>query len=106
MEVSDLSQETITGTIVIAEHFHHDLTICFYNLLEDCNDDDDFLDQLSTMINSWLNNTELEYILEDIFSKNIPDENEFLNTLKTISDNIVKIYKKQMKNRNFDGYDF
>ena len=54
MDTNDLSRETHTAIIDTAERFHHDLTLQFGVLTDDCNTDNEFLDESESVISNLL----------------------------------------------------
>lgn len=67
MDTNDLSRETHMAIIDTVERFHHDLTLQFGVMANDCSTDDEFLDRSESLINNWINNWDLEDVIRDIF---------------------------------------
>jgi hypothetical protein len=102
MDTNDLSRETHTSIIDTAERFHHDLTLQFGILADDCDNDNEFLDESESVIKEWLNDWDLEDVIMDIFFDNPPSKMEFKKTLENILINIENVRKIPMKQRKFD----
>lgn len=77
MDTDDLSGETYSAIIVTAERFHHDLTLQFGVLADDCDSDNEFLDKSESLIKEWLVEWELEEVIMEIFFGDPPDKKEF-----------------------------
>jgi hypothetical protein len=102
MDTNDLSRETHTAIINTAERFHHDLTLQFGVLAEDCNTDNEFLDESESIIKEWLTDWDLEELIMDIFFDNPPSKQNFKKTLDKILTNIKKVRNIPMERRKFD----
>ena len=102
MDTNDLSRETHTAIIDTAEIFHHDLTLQFGVLADDCDNDNEFLDESESIIKDWLTNWDLEEVIMDIFFDDPPSKKEFKKTLERILINIENVRKIPMEQRKFD----
>ena len=102
MDTNDLSRETHIAIIDTAEGFHHDLTLQFGVLAEDCETDNEFLDEAETIIKDWLTDWDLEELIMDVFYDNPPGKKDFKKILDKILSNIDNVRKIQMEQRKFD----
>ena len=104
MDTDNLSTETYKGIIRTAEQFNHDLSLQFGILAMDCINDNEFLDACKDLIEDWLNNREMEDVLDDIFYDDVPDEKEFKAILDKILSNIKQIKKIPLAKRTFEPW--
>ena len=102
MDTNDLSRETYTGIMDTAERFHHDLTLQFGILADDCDTDNEFLDESEAKIKEWLTDWDLDQVIIDIFFDNPPNKSAFKKTLKKILSNIEKVREIPIEQRKFD----
>jgi hypothetical protein len=102
MDTNDLSRETYTGIMDTAERFHHDLTLQFGILADDCDNDNEFLVESEAIIKEWLTDWDLDQVIIDIFFDNPPNKRAFKKTLKKILSNIEKVREIPIEQRKFD----
>ena len=102
MDTNDLSRETHIAIIDTAERFHHDLTLQFGVLADDCNTDNEFLYESESIIKEWLTDWDLEEAIMEIFFDNTPSKKEFKKILDKILINIENVRKIPMEQRKFD----
>lgn len=101
MDTDDLSRETYSAVLITAEKFHHDLTLQFGLLSYDCDNDNEFLNESEALINNWLEQSDLKYVVEDIFFDDPPNTTDFRNVLKSILGNILNVRRIPIENRIF-----
>ena len=102
MDTNDLSRETHTAIIDTAERFHHDLTLQFGVLAEECQTDNEYLDESESMIKEWLIEWDLEEAIMEIFFDNPPSKKDFKKILDKLLINIENVRKTPMEKRKFD----
>lgn len=102
MDTNDLSRETHIAIIDTAERFHHDLTLQFGVLADDCETDNEFLDESETIIKDWLTDWDLEELIMDIFYDDTPCKKDFKKILDKILSNIDNVRKIPIEQRKFD----
>lgn len=103
MDTDNLSLETYNGIIITAEMFHHDLTLRFAVLANDCKNDNDFINVCEQLIKEWLK-AGIEEIIDEIFYDELPDVNEFKNVLYKILYKIIEIRKIPIDKRAYEAY--
>jgi hypothetical protein len=100
MDTDDLSEDAYAAVIIEAERFHHDLTLQFGLLAEDCSDEDEYLQECKRLI------LELKQLkpedFQDIFFDDPPAMSDLVRTLDVISHNIDKVTSVPLKKRRFD----
>ena len=104
MDTDDLSIPTYNGFIIEAEKFNYDLTLQFGVLASYCKNDDDYLSNAESIINEWLEEEDMFYLIEDIFYGEEVDETAFKITLQKILTNIAEIRKTPMEKREFEDW--
>lgn len=102
MDTNDLSRETHSAIIDAAERFHHDLTLQFGILADDCDTDNQFLDASESVIKEWLTDWDLEDVIMDIFFDNLPRKAEFKKVLDKILISIENVRTIPMEQHKYD----
>lgn len=102
MDTDDLSQETYAAVMETAVEFHHDLISEFGVLAEDCENDDDFLNVAEELIKEWLEERDLEDVLEYVFVDDLPSKEEFHQVLQKLLNNISLVRQIPIEKRRFD----
>ncbi len=102
MDTNDLSSETHKAVLLSAEKFHADLPLPFGVMAVNCESDDEFLDQSETLIKNWLNDSDLDDVIDDVFYENLPKKKDFKDALKTILKNIDRVNAIPMEKRQFE----
>lgn len=77
MDTSDLSNETYKAIMTTSARFHDDLTLQFGLLSYECKTDDEYLDKSKLLINNWLQNSDLDELIWDIFFRRPPENQRF-----------------------------
>ena len=103
MDTDNLSAETYNGIIITAEMFHHNLTLRFAVLANDCKNDNDFINVCEQLIKEWLK-AGIEEFMDEIFYEEMPDVNEFENVLHKILNKIIEIRKTPMDKRAYEAF--
>lgn len=91
IDTDDLTDKTYKAIIVEAEQFHHDLTVQFGLLSDECEDELTFIKMSEALAREML--TYDEYGIEEIFSDDPPLKKDFRAALKKILSNISKLSK-------------
>lgn len=104
MDTDDLSKETYKAVLIAAEKFHHDLTLQFGLLSYNCHTDDDFLNKAEALIKSWLSESDLQFVISDIFFERRPAETRFRHVLQSILHNISSVKEISPDKRKFDSW--
>jgi len=102
MDTDDLSNETYKAIITTSAKFHDDLTLQFGLLSYECKTDDEFLDKSKLLINNWLQNSDLDELIWDIFFEDHPKINDFKRILSKILTNIEKVKSIPIYKRTFE----
>jgi hypothetical protein len=102
MDTNDLSRQTHNAIIDTAERFHHDLTLQFGVMAYNCNSDNEFIDKSEARIKDWLDNRDMDYLIQDIFFDRLANRNDFKKVLDEILNNIVADRQIPMEQRKFD----
>ncbi|RUA09202.1 MAG: hypothetical protein DSY82_06200 [Flavobacteriia bacterium] len=100
MDTDDLSKESYEGILIEAEKLTHDLTLFFGLLSSDCKDETEYLEKAEKMTKEIMQMDDWE--LDDIFWGNPPDKEKLDCTCKKILENIEKVKKIPIEQRNFD----
>lgn len=100
MDTDDLSREAYRAIISEAEKFNHDLTLQFGLQSGDCNDEQEFIDKSTQLINELKTADSVD--LDDIFFGDVPNLTILTKTLDKILDNIVKVKQIPITKRHFD----
>lgn len=99
MDTDDLSEEAYEAVIVEADKFHHDLTIRFGQLADECQDENEYLISCKQLI------SELKKLkrdeLPDIFFEDVPRIPDLMKALDRISKNIEHVMTVPMDRRRF-----
>jgi hypothetical protein len=91
IDTGDLSEKAYKAILAEAERFHHDLTLQFGLLSDECDDEAMFIRMSEKLVHEMLTYDESE--LEDIFFVNPPIRKDFDDALKRILANISKLSK-------------
>ncbi len=91
MDTGDLSDKTYKAILSESEKFHHDLTLQFGLLSDECDDEAMFIEKSEELVREMMTSDESE--MEDIFFDDPPPRTEFHNALKRILGNISKLQK-------------
>jgi hypothetical protein len=102
MDTDNLSNETYKAVILTAEMFNHDLTLRFGCLARDCEDDEDYLSNTEELINHWLEDDDIDILMDDLFFGDPPKEKDFRNVLAEIQHNINKVREIPIEKRTFE----
>lgn len=103
MDTDDLSVQTYNGIITESEKFHHDLALQFGVLASECQDDNDYLNNVEAMIKEWrAGEVAFEQLADEIFFGEYVDINSFRATLEKILSNIAQIRKTPMDERVYE----
>lgn len=86
MDTGDLTNKTYKAIIIEAECFHHELTIQFGLLSEECADEMDFIKMSIELINEMMEFDQDD--IENVFYENPPELAEFRKALNKILCNI------------------
>jgi len=89
IDTGDLSDKTYKATLSEAERFHHDLTLQFGLLSDECNDEAMFIKKSEELVREMMTYDESE--MDDIFFDDPPPRTEFRNALKRILSNISRL---------------
>lgn len=89
MDTGDLTDKTYKAIMVEAERFHHDLTLQFGLLSDECDDETSFIKMSAKLIRQMMKYGEDE--MDDMFFGHPPDKKEFHKALNKILDNISKL---------------
>ncbi len=89
MDTDDLSNETYKGILIEAERFHHNLSIHFGVLADECDTEGDYLDAAEKLVKNLLNATPDH--LDDFFFNEIEDLRALPATLDRILLNIARV---------------
>jgi hypothetical protein len=100
MDTDDLSKETYRAILMEAERFNHDLTLHFGLLVEDCNDENEYIEKSERLIGKL--KKARPGVLIDIFFGDIPNLDNFNKTLDKIINNINKVKQIPLTKRHFD----
>ena len=102
MDTDDLSQEAYRAVILTAEMFNHDLTLHFGCLAMGCENEDEYLSESEQLIKEYLEDEDIDVLMDDLFFGNPPCEKDFRNILSEIQYNINKVREIPLKQRTFD----
>jgi hypothetical protein len=102
MDTDDLSKQTYDAIIYACDQFDHDLTIEFGVLAMACDNDDEFLDESEALIKEWLEEWELDEVIEDVFCDDPPSEKKFKEILDKLLSNIEQVRKTPIDKRTFE----
>lgn len=102
MDTDDLSRDTYDAIIIAAERFHHDLTLQFGVLSGSCDSEDKYLNASENMIKDWIDNWDINEVIDEIFYDNPPSKNDFKKQLDRILQNITKVRQIPIEQRKFD----
>jgi hypothetical protein len=90
-DTGDLTARTYKAILVEAERFHHDLTLQFGLLSDECDDEATFIKMSQELVREMLTYDETE--LEGIFFGDPPVKKDFHFALNKILHNISKLTK-------------
>lgn len=91
MDTGDLSDKTYKAIITESERFHHDLTLQFGLLSDECNDEAMFIKKSEELVREMMTYNQSD--MDDIFFDDPPTRTEFRNALKRILGNISRLQK-------------
>jgi hypothetical protein len=91
IDTGDLSDKTYHAILSEAEKFHHDLTLQFGLLSDECDDEAMFITKSEELVREMMTYDESE--MDDIFFEDPPSRTAFRNALKRILEGISKLQK-------------
>lgn len=91
IDTGDLTDRAYKAIIIEAERFHHDLTLKFGLLSNECDNESTFIKKSEALIHKML--TYDEHELEYIFFEDPPRKKDFHAALNKILSNISKLPK-------------
>jgi hypothetical protein len=91
IDADDLSDRTYKAIFVEADSFHHDLTLQFGLLTDECADEGMFIRKSAELVREMMTYNESE--MDDIFFDGPPTRAEFRNALKRILSNTLTLKK-------------
>ena len=102
MDKDDLSRDSYDAIIIEAEKFHHDLTLQFGVLSGSFDTENEYLTASENMIMDWIENWDIDNVIDEIFYDNQPNKVDFKKCLDKIISNINEVKKIPIKARKFD----
>ena len=102
MDTDDLSNETYAAVLLTAESFNHDLALHLCCLAAKCMNEKEYLLKVEQLLNEWLNDEDIEYLMEDIFFGNPLNKKDFKKTLSLILHNINKVRQIPKEKMTFE----
>ncbi len=100
MDTDDLSNEAYKGILIEAERFHHNLTIHFGVLADDCATEAEYLDAAERLVKNLMNATPDH--LDDFFFNEIEDLRALPATLDKILLNIARVREIPEEKRTYE----
>ncbi len=100
MDTDDLSNETYEAVIIEAERFHHNLTLHFGVLADDCDTDDEYLDAAEKLVKKIMKAK--PHQLEDLFYGEVDDTSALPVTLEKMLENIARIREIPEEKRTYE----
>lgn len=91
IDTDDLSDQTYAAILSEAERFHHDLTLQFGLLSDDCDDEAMFIKRSEELVREMLTYNQSD--TDDVFFENPPTQTAFRTALKRILTNISNLKK-------------
>ncbi len=101
MDTDNLSRNTYEAVLKEAEKFHNNLMLHFGGIAGQCKTEDEFLTATEIRIKNWLEDKNTEKPLSEIFYDNPPERADFIEVLKRIRNNIIKVRRIPLKEREF-----
>ena len=102
MDTDELSNETYSAVLTAAEMFNHDLTLHFGCLASQCKSEEDYLFKADNLIKTYLEEENMEALMDDLFFGNPPKEDDFRKALLDIQLNINKVRQIPIEKRIFE----
>jgi hypothetical protein len=102
MDTDDLSEEAYHAVIVMAERFHHDLTLKFGVLSGECANEDEYLNKCLKLIRAMKRLKPAD--LSVVFFDNEPDITDFRKALDQIKEAIERVQSVDFAKRKFDTW--
>lgn len=100
MDTDLLSTETYQATLVEAERFDHNLTLHFGLLSTKCKNEKEFIEKAEQMLHTF-KKAKPEELLDAFFGE-VPDMDEFHQTIEKIFKNLEKVKKIPYEKRHFE----
>jgi hypothetical protein len=102
MDTDYLSVNTYNAVIITAEKFDHNLTLQFGCAAYECRNEEEYLEEIEGLIKYWLEDEDVDEIMEDIFFGEAPEKEAFFHVLNQILINIENVRKIPENKREYD----